>query len=55
MTSINTADVRSYVAQRQAATEMVKQAYDMKRLAEINVSQTHRGILAIAGKVCAVG
>lgn len=31
MTSINTSDVRSYVAQRQAATEMVKQAYDMKR------------------------
>ena len=31
MTSINTADVRRFVAQRQAATEMVKQAYDMKR------------------------
>lgn len=31
MTSINTSDVRRYVAQRQAATEMVKQAYDMKR------------------------
>jgi integrase len=31
MTSINAADVRNYVAQRQAATEILKEAYDMKR------------------------
>ena len=30
LTSIDTADVRRYVAHRQAATEIVKQAYDLK-------------------------